>query len=90
MAALRLLNLRVQKCQGILMSDFKIFSLMNGQCKRSFINHVDTGHGQISILLHKTYLVKWSTKGGGQRCLKFCPLGSWTRTAPNVDLQQCN
>ena len=36
------------------------------------------GGCQMSILLHKPYLVKWSTKGeGGQKCLKICPHGLW-------------
>ena len=37
-------------------------------CMGSFINHVDMARGgvcQMSILLHKPYLVKLSTKGGG-------------------------
>ena len=51
--------------------------------KGSFINHVDMtgrrGVCQMSILLHKPYLVKWSTKGGGgQKCSKICPHGLWT------------
>ena len=34
--------------------------------KGAFINHVDMAGGcQMSISLHKPYLVKWSTKGGG-------------------------
>ena len=33
---------------------------------------------QMSILLHKPYLVKWPTKGeGGQKCPKNCPHGLW-------------
>ena len=48
----------------------------------SFINHVDMAGGggvyQLSILLHKPYLVKWSTKGeGGQTCSKNFPRGLW-------------
>ena len=37
------------------------------------------GVSQMSMLLHKSYLVKWSTKGGGggQKSPKNCPHGLW-------------
>ena len=48
--------------------------------------HKPCGHGrggggfyQMSILIHMSYLVKWSTKGGeGQKCPKYSPHGLWT------------
>ena len=44
--------------------------------KGLWISHVDMAGGggcEMSVLLHKPYLVKWSTKGGGGRGSK-CPI----------------
>ena len=46
----------------------------------SFINHVDSwggrGVSQETVLWHKSYLVKVTTKGG-QKYPNFCPRGLW-------------
>ena len=53
-------------------------------------NHVDKlgggGVAQMSTLINKSYLVKVSTKGRGQKCPKFCLLGLYT--AP-YDMKNC-
>ena len=60
--------------------------------KGASINHVDMeggrGVSQMSMLLHKPYLVKWSAKGeGGQKSPKNCPHGLWM--PPYVDVHRC-
>ena len=53
-----------------------------GTAMVSLINHVDLAGGrgvcQMSILLHKHYIVKWSTKGErGPKSQNFCPHVLW-------------
>ena len=57
-----------------------------GCARGSSIHHVDMegeGVSQMTILLHKLYLVKWTTKGEGSKISK--KLSTWVMDSPSRD-----